>query len=153
MSAPTIDCPQARTKVQLRDCYFGKISWSGRQNAYRDTGDDFHYTEEKNRYQLLERDILEMPGKIDYQKKLNEEAAQAVEKKYQDAQDEAATEAARTIPNCNTYQIANFETTRDLSKIDGDDACSAWRDADGDCTLGNAVKKDQGTYTFKCKKT
>lgn len=152
ISAPTLDCPQARTKVALRDCYWGKVS---NENAYQTTGDDFHYTEEKNRYDQMILDIdrirkIEIPGQI----LANEAAEEAAAAAIAAAEQAAADRLAATVENCNTHVLKNQTTTRALVKTDGKTKCQALFDADGRCTFDEKHdgKKKEGIFDIKCRK-
>lgn len=149
ISAPTLDCPEARTKVALRDCYWGKVS---NENAYKKTGDDEHYTKEYDRYFYLEEEVKAMPGKISWQEGENARLAEEAQKALDDAEQAAADKLAATIENCNTHVFTDQSTTRELSEADGTDKCNAIFDADGRCTLKKATKKSQGIYKFECRK-
>ena len=154
LSSPTLDCPQARTKEQLRDCYFGKISWGNKKNAYRDTGDDFHYTEEKNRYDQMILDIdrirkIEIPGQI----LANEAAEKAAAEAIAEAEQAAADKLAATIENCNNHVLTDQTTTRELAATDGAAKCGAIYDADGPCAFDKIKRKvKKGIFDLKCRK-
>tara|TARA_Y100000992_G_C21269903_1_gene496088 strand:- start:417 stop:1781 length:1365 start_codon:yes stop_codon:yes gene_type:complete len=149
ISAPTLDCPQARTKVALRDCYWGKVS---NENAYQKNGDNIHYTKESTRYYNLETEVKNMPGKIAWQEKENERLIAEAEAKLAAEETAAAEKTAATIENCNTYQI-ELNTMTQFAEVDGTEACQKWYDADGQCTYGSSKKKSKGVQTITCAKS
>ena len=151
LADPTLDCPQARTKVALRDCYWGKVS---NDNAYRITGDNFHYTEEYDRYYDLERQVLDMPGKIKSKQKEIEDEKERLELEFAEEQKKAADKLAATIENCNTHVFTDQSTTRELADADGAAKCGAIYDADGPCAFDKIKRKvSQGIFDLKCKKS
>ena len=151
ISSPTLDCPQARTKVALRDCYWGKVS---NENAYKTTGDDEHYTKEYVRYYNLEEEVKAMPSKISWQEDENERLIAQAEADLAAAEQAAADKLAATIENCNTHVFTDETTTRELAATDGAEKCGKIYDADGPCAFDKIKRKvKQGIYDLKCKKS
>lgn len=159
ISAPTLDCPQATTKVALRDCYWGKVS---NDNAYQKNGDNIHYTKEYNLFKTIERDIANMPGQIEEQKLLNIEAEKAATEEFER---QIAELSAPVIINNST---GTEESTNCLSYVTQLDSSYSRQEAEAQAVTlckdvgcnfeikkpngNNAVqKKNNGNWSIECQ--